>query len=115
MSTAVADVPVDEDPAATLPRWEPTPFNGDPTVVPLPPMLVNVLDSLCEGKTNRAIGTDWGITEDTVKTHIKRLLRRIGARDRLHAVILVLSGAVEVRCKPHGDRSQWEPIVVSTP
>lgn len=67
------------------------------------PMLANVLESLCEGKSNKEIGTDWGICEDTVKTHLRRLFPKLGARDRLHAVILVLSGAVDVRIKPqHG-------------
>jgi DNA-binding NarL/FixJ family response regulator len=83
-----------------LVRWRPAPALGAPRVVELSPMLVNVLDSLCEGKSNKQVKDDWGISEDTVKTHIKRLLRALDARDRLHAAVLVWSGAVEIRRKP---------------
>jgi DNA-binding NarL/FixJ family response regulator len=34
------------------------------------------------------IGEDLYITEDTVKHHIKRILRNLGAHDRAHAVHL---------------------------
>lgn len=107
MSTETADHVILMDPRAALARWQPTPFVGDPVVVALPPMLVNVLDSLCEGKSNRGIGKDWGISEDTVKTHLKRLYCKLGARDRVHAVAMVFSGAVDVRVKPGRRSSQW--------
>jgi DNA-binding NarL/FixJ family response regulator len=95
------------DPRAALPRWQPATFDGQPTLVDLPPMLVNILDSLCEGKSNRQIGNDWGISEDTVKTHLKRLYGKLGVGDRLQAVVLVLSGAVDVRLRGGRQRQQW--------
>jgi predicted ArsR family transcriptional regulator len=63
-------------------------------------MLGNVLDSLCEARTNREIARDWGISEDTVKTHLKRLFAALGATCREHAIVLVFSGAVDVWIKP---------------
>lgn len=103
------DEAVHIDPRAAYPRWRPATFIGQPRLVELPAMLVNVLDSLTEGKSNRAIGEDWGIREDTVKTHLKRLYARIGARDRAHAVALVYSGAVDVRLKP-GKQVKSPPV-----
>ncbi len=100
MSTSTIDDVVHLDPRTDLPGWKPAPFVGQPLLIDLPPMLVNVLDSLCEGKSNKQIGTDWGISEDTVKTHLKRLFGALGAADRLHAVVLALSGSVDVRMKP---------------
>jgi len=68
------------------------------------PMLARVLQSLLEGKTNSKIGADWGIEIDTVKTHMRRLFTVLGARDRVHAVILVRSGEVCVWIKPESGR-----------
>ena len=95
------------DPRSDLPRWLPAPFTGDPVLVDLSPMLVNVLESLCEGKSNQMIADDWGVSEDTVKTHLKRLYVRLGARDRVHAVSLVFTRAVDVRAKPARHSSAW--------
>ncbi|MCZ2829447.1 response regulator transcription factor [Modestobacter sp. VKM Ac-2986] len=51
----------------------------------------DVLDELVQGQTNRVIGKNLFISEDTVKSHVKAILRKLGARDRAHAVSLVLS------------------------
>ncbi|PZA21331.1 response regulator transcription factor, partial [Modestobacter versicolor] len=43
------------------------------------------------------IGKNLFISEDTVKSHVKAILRKLGARDRAHAVSLVLSARNGVR------------------
>ncbi|MCW2682592.1 MAG: Response regulator containing a CheY-like receiver domain and an DNA-binding domain, partial [Blastococcus sp.] len=48
-------------------------------------------DELLLGQSNRQIGHNLFISEDTVKSHVKAILRKLGARDRAHAVSLVLS------------------------
>ena len=58
---------------------------------PLTPRESDVLDELVQGQTNRVIGKNLFISEDTVKSHVKAILRKLGARDRAHAVSLVLS------------------------
>ncbi|WP_104525331.1 response regulator transcription factor [Blastococcus atacamensis] len=50
----------------------------------------DVLDELVKGQANRQIGANLFISEDTVKSHVKAILRKLGARDRSHAVSLVL-------------------------
>lgn len=45
-----------------------------------------VLLGMAEGKSNAEIGRDLFVSEDTVKTHARRLFRKLGARDRAHAV-----------------------------
>ena len=50
-----------------------------------------MLDELLQGQSNRQIGRNLFISEDTVKSHVKAILRKLGARDRAHAVSLVLS------------------------
>lgn len=93
------------DRVAQLEQWRPEPPAGDTKMVALSPMLRNVLESLCEGKSNKQIMADWGIAEDTVKTHMRRLFQALGANDRLHAVALVWSGTVDVRLK--ADVGRW--------
>lgn len=46
-----------------------------------------VLLLLCQGKSNRDIGTCLFITEKTVKSHITSILRKLGVKDRTQAVI----------------------------
>src|SRR5436305_3659673 len=66
---------------------------GKPFVpeVPLTRRESDVLDELIQGQSNRQIGRNLFISEDTVKSHVKAILRKLGARDRAHAVSLVLS------------------------
>jgi DNA-binding NarL/FixJ family response regulator len=47
---------------------------------------VQVLRGMADGKSNAEIGRDIFVSEDTVKTHARRLFRKLGARDRAHAV-----------------------------
>jgi DNA-binding NarL/FixJ family response regulator len=47
---------------------------------------LQVLRGMADGKSNAEIGRDLFVSEDTVKTHARRLFRKLGARDRAHAV-----------------------------
>lgn len=46
-----------------------------------------VLRLVAQGKTNGEIAAELFLGEATVKTHLSNLLRKIGARDRIHAVV----------------------------
>lgn len=86
--------------------WAPPRFTGQPRTAVITPMLANILESLSEGKSNKAIGFDWGISEDTVKTHMRRLYARTGARDRCHLLSMLLNGALTVQIdRARGGRS----------
>ncbi len=47
-----------------------------------------VLDGMSRGKSNAEIGGELFLSEDTVKTHARRLFRKLGAADRAQAVAL---------------------------
>ena len=47
-----------------------------------------VLDGMSRGKTNNEIGRELFLSEDTVKTHARRLFRKLGVNDRAQAVAL---------------------------
>ena len=61
-----------------------------PAGAPRPPSLtereLQVLRGMADGKSNAEIGRELFVSEDTVKTHARRLFRKLGARDRAHAV-----------------------------
>jgi DNA-binding NarL/FixJ family response regulator len=54
----------------------------------------DVLDELLTGLDNRAIAARLCISEDTVKSHVKAIFRKLGARDRAHAIALALGTAL---------------------
>lgn len=67
----------------------------EPVVVPTAVMLMRhplslqeyrVLIGLAAGRSNLQIGRDMHLAENTVKTHCRRMFRKLGAHDRAHAV-----------------------------
>ena len=49
---------------------------------------LEILQLVADGETNLEIGRRLHIAEETVKTHVQHLLRRLNARNRAHAVAI---------------------------
>lgn len=49
-----------------------------------------VLELLVQGKSNRDIALHLGVSENTVKTHMSRVLSKLGARSRAEAIAVAL-------------------------
>ncbi|HUF36937.1 MAG TPA: response regulator transcription factor [Anaerolineales bacterium] len=60
----------------------------------LSPREVGVLRLMMRGKSNRAIGLELGITESTVKSHVKNILIKMSVNDRTQAVTLAVQRGI---------------------
>ncbi|HWJ84896.1 MAG TPA: response regulator transcription factor [Cellulomonas sp.] len=55
---------------------------------------IEVLVGMSNGRSNAQIGQELFLSEDTVKTHARRLFRKLGASDRAQAVAIGLRGGL---------------------
>ena len=65
----------------------------------LSPREREVLQLLAHGRTNEAAAGELFLSEETVRTHVRNAMRKLGAHTRLHAVVLALA-AGEIQAKP---------------
>jgi len=78
-------------PSGGIPRLS---ADGGAPVVELTKRELEVLAGMSHGRSNAQIGADLFLSEDTVKTHARRLFRKLGASDRAQAVAIGLRGGM---------------------
>jgi two-component system, NarL family, response regulator len=61
---------------------------------PLTPREVDVLRLVASGNANKIIAAELSLTEETVKSHIRNILSKLGANDRTHAVAIGLKRGI---------------------
>jgi len=64
----------------------PPPPSESPATKHLTPRQMTVLSHLRQGKANKIIAYELGMTESTVKVHIRNIMRKMGATNRTQAV-----------------------------
>lgn len=55
-----------------------------------------ILQYVAAGNSNKMIAAQLSVTEETVKTHMKSILSKLGANDRTHAVTIALKRGIFV-------------------
>lgn len=60
----------------------------------LTPREIEVLRLIAGGNANKEIGARLSLTEETVKSHVKSILGKLGASDRTHAVTIGLKRGI---------------------
>lgn len=96
---AGAPRPVVDVPRPSVPLQE-TAGQDDRAPEPVKPAValtkreIEVLVGMSNGRSNAQIGAELFLSEDTVKTHARRLFRKLGANDRAQAVAIGLRGGI---------------------
>src|SRR6185503_248656 len=55
---------------------------------------IEVLHQVAAGNSNKLIAIHLAVSEDTIKTHMKNILSKLGANDRTHAVTIALKRGI---------------------
>ena len=59
-------------------------------ITPLTNRETQIMRYIADGNTNKEIGRVLGISEQTIKSHVSAILRKLNANDRAHAVALAI-------------------------
>jgi DNA-binding NarL/FixJ family response regulator len=70
---------------------------GDPRLAELTARERETLEAIAEGLSNAEIAERMFLSEATVKTHVGRILAKLGVRDRVQAVVFCYENGVVVR------------------
>jgi DNA-binding CsgD family transcriptional regulator len=82
-----------------------TPIPGITAGDPLTDRELEILVAISRGGTNETIGQRMYLAADTIRTHVARMCRKLGADDRAHAVAIGFDLGL---LKPAGRVAPWE-------
>lgn len=87
-----------------------------PLRTPLSRREFQVMQLIAEGMENAAIAKVLFLSVETVRTHVKSILRKLSARDRTHAVTIAFrSGLLQLTPVPPTETNSENPIPAGSP
>jgi two-component system, NarL family, nitrate/nitrite response regulator NarL len=98
-------------------RRAPEPQGANVTSRRLTPREIEILRHIASGEANKAIGARLGISDATVKLHLRKLLRKLGAANRTQAAIWAMNngfGPTTGNLAAGADQGQ-KPMVKAAP
>ena len=78
-------------------RQEPSEPRQQKSFSDLTPREMEILGHLAAGKSNKAIARDLGISDGTVKLHVKAILRKLEVHSRVEAAVMAVERGLCVR------------------
>ena len=66
----------------------------------LTPREREILCHLAEGESNKVIARNLGISDGTVKLHVKAILRKLGVHSRVEAAVMAVENSLCARSAP---------------
>jgi DNA-binding NarL/FixJ family response regulator len=70
----------------------------------LSPREREIMHLMAEGLTAEAIAGELGVSVETVRTHVRNVIRKLQARNRVHAIAIALErGEIALGAPPRGD------------
>jgi DNA-binding NarL/FixJ family response regulator len=75
-------------------RTSPARREPPPSVAELTPRELEVFRLIARGRSNAEIAGELFVGETTVKTHVTRILMKLGVRDRVQAVVLAYESGI---------------------
>jgi len=81
------------------PEKPPVEESDDP-FAELTPRETEILTFLANGQSNKAIARDLGISDGTVKLHVKAILRKLGVHSRVEAAVIAVEQGLRESRKP---------------
>jgi two-component system nitrate/nitrite response regulator NarL len=76
--------------AKALQQKPSTQTSSDTPLADLTPREREIIAHLAEGQSNKAIARDLGISDGTVKLHVKAILRKLNVRSRVEAAVIAV-------------------------
>jgi two-component system nitrate/nitrite response regulator NarL len=68
----------------------------------LTPREYEILSHIAEGESNKVIANNLGISDGTVKLHVKAILRKLGVHSRVEAAVIAVEHGLGSKAR-HGN------------
>lgn len=95
--------------------WLPAEIETESVAPRLTPQQLRVLHMLCAGLSNKQIGVRLGVTEATVKAHMRAIMEKFGADNRTQVVVSAQRLGIDQPAAGRDRASSTPPSAIANP